>query len=108
VVWRLEEIDDVGRWDEFVLARAEYSITHSFAWGELKGAFGWRPRRFILMEDGRARAGAQILSRPIPVVGGELWYAPRGFLADYGDAEVLRELTAELRGQARERDAVVL
>lgn len=108
VAWRLEEINDAPRWDEFVLARAEYSITHSFAWGELKGAFGWRPRRFISSEDGRPRAGAQILSRPIPVIGGELWYAPRGFLADYGDADLLRELTAALRDQARERGAVVL
>jgi peptidoglycan pentaglycine glycine transferase (the first glycine) len=108
VAWRLEEIDDAGRWDEFVLARAEYSITHSFAWGELKGAFGWRPRRFILTEEGRARAGAQVLSRPIPVVGGELWYAPRGFLADYGNAALLRELTAALLEPARSRGAVVL
>ncbi len=108
MAWRLEEIDDAGRWDEFVLARAEYSITHSFAWGELKGAFGWRPHRFILLEDGRARAGAQILSRPIPVVGGELWYAPRGFLVDYGDGTALGELTAALLEPARKRGAVVL
>jgi len=108
VARRLEEIDDASRWDEFVLARAEYSITHSFGWGELKGAFGWRPRRYILSEDGRPRAGAQILSRPVPVVGGELWYAPRGFLVDYGDADLLRELTAALLEPAQKRGAVVL
>lgn len=97
MAWRLDEIDDAGRWDEYVRARANYSITHSFAWGELKGAFGWRPRRFMLLEEGRPRAGAQILGRPIPVVGGALWYAPRGFLVDYGNGAALRELTAALK-----------
>jgi hypothetical protein len=48
------------------------------------------------------------LSRPIPVVGGELWYAPRGFLVDYGDGVVLGELTAALLEPARKRGAVVL
>jgi peptidoglycan pentaglycine glycine transferase (the first glycine) len=108
VAWRLDEMADAGRWDDFVLARAEYSITHSFAWGELKGAFGWRPRRYVLYEEGRPRAGAQILSRPIPVVDGALWYAPRGFLVDYGDAAPLRELTAALKEVARGAGAVAV
>jgi peptidoglycan pentaglycine glycine transferase (the first glycine) len=108
VAWRLEEIDDASRWDEFVLARAEYSITHSFAWGELKSSFGWRPRRLILYGNGSPRAGAQVLSRPIPLVGGELWYAPRGFLVDYGDADGLRELTTALRELGQTSGAVVV
>jgi peptidoglycan pentaglycine glycine transferase (the first glycine) len=108
VAWRLEEISDPPRWDDFVLARAEYSITHSFAWGELKGAFGWRPRRLILYRDGSPAAGAQVLSRPIPAIGGELWYAPRGLLVDYGDADVLRELTSALRDLGLNSGAVVL
>ncbi len=108
MAWRLEEIDDVRRWDEFVLAQAAYSITHSFGWGELKGAFGWRPRRFLLREDGRPRAGAQILARPLPIIGGALWYAPRGLLVDYGDAAALAELTAALKDVAQGAGAVAL
>jgi len=108
VVGRLDEIDDGPRWDEFVLARPEYSITHSFGWGELKGAFGWRPRRFILRDDTGPHAGAQVLSRPVPVIGGELWYAPRGLLADYADGATLAELTAALREEAGRTGAVVL
>jgi lipid II:glycine glycyltransferase (peptidoglycan interpeptide bridge formation enzyme) len=105
---RLEEITDAARWDEFVLAQADYSVTHSFAWGELKGAFGWRPRRFILEDAGRALAGAQILARPIPLLGGELWYAPRGFLVDYGAEQALGALDAALREEATTRGVVAL
>jgi peptidoglycan pentaglycine glycine transferase (the first glycine) len=108
VAWRLDESDDGPRWDEFVLSRPEYSITHSFGWGELKGAFGWRPRRFILRDEGRPVAGAQILSRPVPVVGGELWYAPRGLLVDYADGAAVAALTAALREEAGRAGAVVL
>lgn len=100
---RLEEIGDAARWDDFVRAQAEYSITHSFAWGELKGAFGWRPRRFM-----QENAGAQILARPIPVLGGELWYAPRGFLVDYADEVALRPFHAALREEAVAGGAVAL
>jgi lipid II:glycine glycyltransferase (peptidoglycan interpeptide bridge formation enzyme) len=108
VAGRLAEISDASRWDEFVLSRDEYSITHSWAWGELKGAFGWRPRRFILEENGAAVAGAQVLSRGIPVIGGTLWYAPRGLLVDYGDAGTLAALTDALREKGRGDGAVVL
>ena len=105
---RLDEINDGPRWDEFVLSQRDYSITHSFGWGELKGAFGWRPRRFILFDDGRAVAGAQILSRPIPLIGGSLWYAPRGLLVDYADGAALAGLTAALRESAGRENAAVL
>jgi lipid II:glycine glycyltransferase (peptidoglycan interpeptide bridge formation enzyme) len=108
VAWRLEETDDGPRWDRFVLAHPEYSITHGYGWGELKAAFGWRPRRFLLYEGDTPHAGAQILSRPLPVVGGELWYAPRGLLVDYADAVTLAALTAALRERARGAGAVVL
>jgi lipid II:glycine glycyltransferase (peptidoglycan interpeptide bridge formation enzyme) len=108
VAGRLAEISDASQWDEFVLSRDEYAITHSWAWGELKGAFGWRPRRFILEENGAAVAGAQVLSRPIPLIGGTLWYAPRGLLVDYDDAGTLAALTEALREKGREDGAVVL
>ncbi len=108
MAWRLEEVDDASRWDAFVRGRPDYSLTHSFAWGELKGAFGWRPRRLIVHDGDGPRAGAQVLARPVPLVGGELWYCPRGFLADYGDAAALAELTAALRDKARAAGAVTL
>jgi len=103
--YRLEEVTDAGAWDAFVLSRDEYSITHSWAWGELKGAFGWRPRRFVLLAGDVTVAGAQVLGRPIPLLGGELWYAPRGFLVDWQDAAALAELTAALRTAGRRAGA---
>lgn len=106
--WRLEAVADGARWDAFVQSRAAYSITQAFAWGELKGAFGWRPRRYLLFEGDRALAGVQVLGKPVPLLGGELWYAPRGFLTNYADAAALTALTAAIKEEARRAYAATL
>ena len=108
MAFEFETIRDARAWDAFVMSRPAYSITHSRAWGELKESFGWRPRRFVGYDDGRAQGGAQILGRAVPLVGGELWYAPRGFLVDYGDRDALAALTAGVRAAAREARAVAV
>jgi len=101
-------INDRDEWDRIIRAFAEYSITHSYDWGELKGAFGWRPFRVALFDGDDAVAAAQVLARRIPVLGGCLLYAPRGFLCDHTNAGTVNTLVNVVGEFGRYAGAVVL
>ncbi len=71
-------------WDAFVAADPRGHLLQTFAWGELKGAFGWVPTRVAVARDGALVAGAQVLYRRLgPCTVG---YIPKGpvFLEEEG------------------------
>lgn len=108
VAYSARVIGDREEWDRIVRGFPEYSVTHSYNWGELKRTFGWRPYRVAVFDGGRAAGAAQVLARRIPVVGGSVFYAPRGFLCDHTDAAPVRALVDAVAGFAREVGTVML
>ncbi|MCP4231748.1 MAG: aminoacyltransferase [bacterium] len=93
----IRKIGDAAVWDAFVTGFDSYSVTHSFAWGELKRTFGWKVRRFWLEEGNVPFAGGQILFRRVPMLGIALAYAPRGLLVDYGDSDAVKAISDAAR-----------
>ncbi|MHB1294330.1 MAG: lipid II:glycine glycyltransferase FemX [Anaerolineae bacterium] len=64
------------QWDAAVAQDATGHLLQTWAWGELKGAFGWAPKRLALAEGDTILAGAQVLYRRAgPVTVG---YIPKG------------------------------
>lgn len=98
------EYTDAVTWDELVARQRDGHILQSWAWGELKARFGWRPLR-IAITDGTSVAAAQVLIRPL--YGLSIAYVPRGPL--FAGKEWLdRALLQLLRRIARRRRAVFL
>jgi len=63
-------------WDAFVALDPRGHLLQTFAWGELKGAFGWIPIRVAVARDRALVAGAQVLYRRLgPCTMG---YIPKG------------------------------
>ena len=93
-------------WDAFVAAHPDGHLLQSWAWGELKGRFGWRPLRLAVSEGGRLVATAQVLLRRLPYRC--LAYVPRGPVFDRGSEEVGRLLLQSLRRLARRSGAIAL
>lgn len=72
-------------WDAFVAATPQGHLLQTFAWGELKGGFGWVPVRIAIARDGALVAGAQVLYRRLgPWM---LGYIPKGPIFLEEDAE---------------------
>jgi lipid II:glycine glycyltransferase (peptidoglycan interpeptide bridge formation enzyme) len=70
---------DARQWDEFVRAQPNAHLLQLSGWGALKGAFGWSSERVALAdEDGRIRAGAQVLYRAFPARLFHMAYVPMG------------------------------
>jgi lipid II:glycine glycyltransferase (peptidoglycan interpeptide bridge formation enzyme) len=93
-------------WDEFVGSDPRGHLLQSWAWGDLKARFGWRPLRLMIVDRDQPVAAAQLLIRPLPY--GSLAYVPRGPAFDETDVQVSQALLDALHTAARRERAVVL
>lgn len=102
----LREVTDAAAWDE---AMARHPFGHPlqcWGWGEVKRAAGWRARRLAVFDGGVFRAGAQVLTRPLPGVPLTMLYIPRGPVVAPDDGEALEIVARWLRTYARGQHAI--
>lgn len=64
-------------------------------WGKLKETTGWK-HYMIGFKDNKIRCATLLLAKHIPILNHYIFYAPRGFLIDYSDTELLNNFTKEL------------
>jgi peptidoglycan pentaglycine glycine transferase (the first glycine) len=93
-------------WDEFVSACPRGHLLQSWAWGDLKGRFGWQPLRVALADGNGLLAVAQILLRRLPYR--TLAYVPRGPVCDPDDDRAGQALVSALHQVARGHQAIAL
>lgn len=90
-------------WDTHLLAHHGH-LLQSWAWGELKGRFGWSAVR---VDVPGGDAVAQILFRRLPL-GLTLAYIPKGPVVDWTNSEQCRTLFATIHAEAKKRRAILL
>ena len=66
-------------------------------WGELKKITGWKYFMVGLKNEGKIEAASLILGKKIPVFNRYIYYAPRGFLLDYNNKELLEKFVKEIK-----------
>lgn len=94
--------------DDFIARSPWGHLFQSWAWGRLKGAFGWRPTRLVVEDRGRIRAAATVLEHRLPFSSRSILYVPRGPVLDWNDPGAAKALFSGLRTLGRERRAVFL
>lgn len=107
---RLVASDQRAIWDAFVAADPHGHLLQSWAWGDLKLAFGWRTLRVALWDaDGQhILASAQVLCRPLPVLPFSIAYIPKGPIIDWSDAALCRRFFQLLHPLLRARRVAFL
>lgn len=93
-------------WDAFVASDPGGHLLQTWAWGALKGAFGWQPQRIAIERDGALVAGAQVLYRRFGPVA--LAYIPKGPVLLERDDQAAALLWRAIRQAARRLRAVAL
>jgi lipid II:glycine glycyltransferase (peptidoglycan interpeptide bridge formation enzyme) len=88
-------------WDNFIAARNGH-LLQTWAWGELKAAFGWTPHR-LQVDD----TAAQILFKRLPL-GFTVAYIPKGPVIDWDNSQQCRKLLDAVHAEAKQRRAVFL
>ena len=96
-------------WDQFARLPRSGHVLQSWAWGELKAGFGWRPVRVAAAEGKQILAAAQVLFRPLPV-GLSTAYVPKGPLIDPAarDTPAMAALMQGLHDACRREHAISL
>ncbi len=65
-------------------------------WAKLKSYTGWKAHYLAYEKDGEIVAATLLLARKTPVLDYYLYYAPRGFLLDYSDLDLLATFSSEV------------
>lgn len=81
--------------NEFSEKQENSIFFQSSYWGELKNWTGWTPYMLGYKEDS-IKAATLLLAKKIPVINKYIYYAPRGFLIDYNDFDLLTKFTNEI------------
>src|SRR5579885_2540819 len=97
--------DQRAIWDAFVGGNPHGHLLQSWAWGELKDAFGWRTLRVALWDADTQHilAGAQVLCRPLPMLPFSIAYIPKGPIIDWLDDALCRRFFQALHRLLRAR-----
>ncbi len=74
-------------------------------WGRLKETNGWKYDLVGVKEKGKIVAASLLLSKRV-FASFTIFYAPRGFLLDYDDEQVLRFFTEQIKAFAKKKKAI--
>ena len=77
-------------------------------WAELKSHNNWEAYYLGLKDNNKIVAGTMLLSKTIPIIKKKMFYAPRGFLIDYHDKELLKSFTDEIKKFAKNKKAIFI
>lgn len=77
-------------------------------WIEIKEKNNWSGKIVGFKESGKIIAATVLLFKKVPVINAKLAYAPRGFLLDYSDFDLLEEFTKEIKKYLKAQNAFCL
>jgi len=75
---QFSDAPDDPRWDDFLEHMWSWSICpQTSGWGRARASIGWQSVRMVISEGSQIVAGAQMMTRPLPV-GGNIGFVCRG------------------------------
>lgn len=92
---KLEQLTE-KEFSNFASSHPLFSFHQTKEWGELKSHNGWKYEFLGLKSGKKVVAATMILSKTTPIKK-KIFYAPRGFLLDYENEEILRKFTEEMK-----------
>ena len=104
-------IEDVEKekYEEFVKNHPKSHFLQSYAWGEFaKSEKNLIPHYVgLINEDEKLVAAALLLEKKLPL-GFSYLYAPRGYIIDFSDKDLLSTFTKELKAFAKKKKAIFI
>ncbi|MCI8346801.1 MAG: aminoacyltransferase [Bacilli bacterium] len=94
--------------DSFAKKHVQASFNQTSSWGSLKKTNGWKSHYLALIEKKKIIAGTLLLSKELPLIKKNMFYAPRGFLIDYNNYEILNEFTTHVKKYAKDKNAIFI
>lgn len=90
---------------KFAYNHEQASFFQTINWGKLKSENGWGMELVGVKDNKKIIAATMILSKMTPIKK-KMLYAPRGFLIDYNDFELVKFFTDEIKKYAKKQGAI--
>lgn len=87
--------------DTFARKHEQSTFFQCSKWGNLKASNGWIPHMVGIKEGTKIKAATLLLAKKIPVFNRYIFYAPRGFLINYKNEELLNRFVIEIKKYVR-------
>lgn len=94
--------------DKFSSMHEQTSFSQTSSWGNLKKVNGWNSHFVALLDNKKIIGATLLLSKKVPLIKKNMCYAPRGFLIDYSNNEVLNEFTNSIKQYAKKLNAIFI
>lgn len=93
--------------DKFASKHPYTSFYQTSSWGHLKESNGWNMHLLGVKDNNKVIAATLLLSKKTPI-GYYMFYAPRGFLIDYNNFEILDFFTKNIKKYTKERKGIFI
>lgn len=93
------------KYDKFVLNHPKSHFMQSYAWGEVSKAKSLIPHYVGIEEEGNLIAASLLLQKKLPL-GYSYFYAPRGYVIDFNDNNLLKKFTDYIKDYAKQKKSI--
>lgn len=100
-MYRLEEVNDFEKFDDFVLNHQYGDILQTKMWANTKEDT-WDNKQLYLEKDNKKVGAISILIKDIPIFKNKLFYIPRGMVIDYDNFEEVEEAIKLIKAYGKE------
>lgn len=106
---KLIENQDSKKYEQFVFNHSKSHFLQSYIWGQFEKENANRIPHYLTLEDenGNIEAAALLLEKKLPL-GYCYFYAPRGYIIDYQNKELLEVFTKELNQYGKKKKAIFI
>jgi len=101
-----ERITNPEQWNAALADLPAAHVLQAWEWGVFKSCYGWRPVRYLWLEDNHPRAAASMLTRRLGRWPVAVMYVPKGPALDYGDTALMEQVLAHVETTARQERAL--
>lgn len=91
--------------DNFVNQHSAGTFMQNSEWGAFKSRYGWKPTFVGIKDQDQLIASAMILFRKIPGLPATIAYAPRGFVLDYNNHDLLARFSQSVLAFCKKQNA---
>ncbi len=91
----LEQLTD-EEFNAYAKTHPNNTFFQSSYWGDLKEFTGWKKHLVGLKENNQILGATLLLSKKVPILSKNIFYAPRGFLLDYDNFEFISKFTKSI------------
>lgn len=101
----IERLTD-EEFNQFAEQHQDNMFFQSSYWGDLKTYTGWEKHLIGIKENNNIIAATLILGKQIPILRKKMFYAPRGFLIDYHNFELVKRFTVEMKKYLKKQKGI--